>query len=76
MNQRKWGQGFVIHTRLPLKGCPFCGAESDSVKEMHDKDSTGVMVCFIQCARCGNRTDGYPTTDPAYKAWNRRAGDR
>lgn len=55
-----------------LLPCPFCGGEADCSTAHHP---AGYQVKFVQCKRCGNRTDDFPINEPnqaMISRWNAR----
>jgi hypothetical protein len=55
-----------------LKKCPCCGGKA----EMNaSKTSKGWNFAWVTCEECDMETAGYPTTDEAAAAWNRRTAE-
>lgn len=50
-----------------LKTCPFCGGEAVLCK--------GNEISYVQCTKCGCRTDTYYGIKHAVNTWNRRKED-
>lgn len=63
-----------LHPRATPPPCPFCGGEK--IQAVRDKNKTGRVVHYLQCVRCGNRTDDYDTFGLAYVAWARRVEEK
>ena len=52
-----------------FKRCPFCG-----IKRKIEVDEDDMF--FVQCMKCGARTDWYLYDSDAIKAWNTRQPDK
>ena len=50
-----------------LKPYPFCGSHAYIVDEFPEHSS-----CYVQCAKCFARTEGYFSRNDAVNAWNKR----
>ena len=56
------------------KVCPFCGSDKFSIRKVDENDTQPWLLAFVHCSGCSANVYGYPDTDSAIAAWNRRRG--
>lgn len=61
-----------------LKPCPFCGGKAEYYCEEHDWSDWGYIStakyydAYVECEKCGARTELFDTKQEAIDAWNKR----
>lgn len=65
--------GFLVReevfVKIGLRRCPFCRGKAEV--QHCSTEENGDMV-FIECKKCGNRSNEFLTHEEAAQAWNRR----